>query len=108
MSEMKDVLKKLNSFRDERNWSQFHTAENLAKSISIEASELLENYQWGNDHADINNVKEEVADIFSYLLMFCDTLDIDLVEESMKKIKKNEEKYPINKAYGNSKKYNKL
>jgi NTP pyrophosphatase (non-canonical NTP hydrolase) len=108
MKEMNEVLKQLKKFRDDRNWHQFHTSENLAKSIVIEATELLENYQWGNDHADLENVKEEVADIFGYLLLFCDGLNIDLLEESKKKIVKNNLKYPIDKAYGNSKKYNKL
>ena len=80
MNEMKELLDKLRKFRDDRNWKQFHTPENLAKSICIEATELLENYQWGEQHADMNNVKEEVSDIFGYLLLLCDTLDIDLIE----------------------------
>ena len=108
MKDINELLKRLTTFRDERNWKQFHTPENLAKRIAIEATELLENYQWGNDHADLDNVKEEVSDIFGYLLLLCDTLNIDLIEESKKKIVKNEEKYPISKAYGVSKKYNKL
>ena len=108
MDKMNEVLELLKKFRRDRNWEQFHTPENLAKSITIEATELLENYQWGNDHADMDNVKEEVADIFSYLLLFCDGLDIDLLEETKKKISKNIVKYPVDKAYGSSKKYNKL
>ena len=108
MKEIHEIIEKLRTFRDERNWKQFHTPENLAKSISIEASELLENYQWGSQNADIENVKEEVADIFGYLLLLCDTLKIDLINETTKKIIKNELKYPKEKAFGNSKKYNKL
>lgn len=108
MKEMKELLEKLIKFRDDRNWKQFHTPENLAKSISIEANELLENYQWGSENADIENVKEEVADIFGYLLLFCRELNIDLIEVSNKKIVINDKKYPVKKAYGNSKKYNKL
>ena len=108
MKEINDILTKLIKFRDERNWKQFHTPENLAKSISIEANELLENYQWGNENADINNIKEEVADIFSYLLMLCEELDIDLLGVTNKKISSNEKKYPVDKAYGKSDKYNKL
>lgn len=108
MNEIEELLKKYRKFRDDRNWEQFHTSENLAKSISIEASELLENYQWGPDHADLENIKEEVADIYGYLLMFCDSLNIDLIKEAHKKIEKNKIKYPIGKAYGKSKKYNKL
>jgi NTP pyrophosphatase (non-canonical NTP hydrolase) len=105
---MKELLNKFKKFSDDRNWDQFLSSLNLAKSISIEASELLENYQWGSDHGDISNIKEEVADIFGYLLLFCDKLDINLIEESYKKIIKNGKKYPIEKAYGNSKKYTKL
>ncbi|MDY0138134.1 MAG: nucleotide pyrophosphohydrolase [Candidatus Izemoplasmatales bacterium] len=108
MNDLKQILDRLIKFRDERNWKQFHTPENLAKSISIEANELLENYQWGSEHADIDNIKEEVADIFGYVLLLCEELNIDLVKETNKKIDKNIEKYPVEKAYGNSKKYNKL
>ena len=108
MNEMNEVLELLKKFRNDRNWEQFHTSENLAKSIVLEATELLENYQWGNDFADMDNVKEEVADIFGYLLLFCDGLGIDIIKESKKKIEKNTEKYPIDKSYGSSKKYNKL
>lgn len=108
MKEIDDLIKQHIKFRDERNWKQFHTPENLSKSIVIEANELLENYQWGNDHADLDNVKEEVADIFGYLLMLCNELDIDLIEVSKSKIEKNKLKYPVNKAYGKSTKYNKL
>lgn len=106
--DLEKILKKLIDFRDERDWKQFHTPGNLAKSISIEANELLENYQWGDQNADIDNIKEEVADIFGYLLLFCNELDIDIIKETMNKIKKNGEKYPKEKAYGNSKKYTHL
>ena len=108
MDEINKLIEKLIQFRDDRNWKQFHTPENLSKSISIEANELLENYQWGSENADIENIKEEVADVFSYLLLLCDNLDINLIDVTNKKIKKNKEKYPIDKAYGNSNKYNKF
>ena len=108
MSEIKSVLAELIKFRDERSWGQFHTPENLTKSIIIEASELLENFQWGPNIDDLSNIKDEVADVFSYLLLLCDRLDIDIIEETKRKIKVNCEKYPIEKAYGVSKKYNKL
>jgi len=108
MKEINDILEKLIKFRDSRNWKQFHTPENLAKSISIEANELLENYQWGSEHADIENIKEEVADIFGYILLLCKELDIDLLDVTNKKIEINNKKYPVDKAYGTSKKYNKL
>jgi NTP pyrophosphatase (non-canonical NTP hydrolase) len=106
--ELKEILEKLIKFRDDRNWQQFHTPENLAKSISIEASELLENFQWGDQNADIDNIKEELADIFGYVLLLCKELDIDLIDVTNKKIIKNEKKYPIDKSYGKSEKYNKL
>ena len=108
MKEINDILEKLIKFRDDRNWKQFHTPDNLAKSISIEANELLENFQWGNQNADISNIKEEVADIFGYILLLCNELDIDLLKVTSDKIEINNKKYPIKKAYGNSKKYNKL
>jgi NTP pyrophosphatase (non-canonical NTP hydrolase) len=108
MNEVKEILQKLIQFRDDRNWKQFHTPENLAKSLSIEANELLENYQWGDEHADINNIKEEVADIFGYLLLFCEKMKIDLFEATNSKIDKNKKKYPKDKAFCTSKKYTKL
>lgn len=108
MKEIDDIIKKLIKFRDNRDWKQFHTPENLAKSISIEASELLENYQWGSENANIDNIKEEVADIFGYLLLLCKELDIDLIEVTNNKIELNNKKYPVEKAFGTSKKYDKL
>ena len=108
MKEINELLEKLTKFRDDRNWKQFHTPENLAKSIAIEASELLENFQWGSENADIENIKEEVADVFGYLLLLCQELDIDILEATNNKIKLNNEKYPVRKSFGNSKKYNKL
>ena len=108
MKEINEIVAKLIEFRDDRDWKQFHTPDNLAKSISIEANELLENFQWGSQNADINNIKEEVADIFGYLLLLCKELDIDLIGATNNKIKLNNEKYPVEKSFGNSKKYNKL
>ena len=105
---MKEVIKKLIEFRDERNWKQFHTPENLAKSVVLEAAELLENYQWQNKDVDIENVKEEIADIVAYCLLLCEHYNFDLKEIILEKIKKNEEKYPVNKSYGKSNKYDKL
>lgn len=105
---MKDIIEKLVKFRDERNWKQFHSPDNLAKSIVIEAAELLENYQWQSKETDLNNVKEEIADIMAYCLLLCDHYQIDYKEILLDKIKKNEEKYPVEKAYGKSDKYTKL
>ncbi len=105
---MQDIIEKLKQFRDERDWNQFHTPENLAKSVVLESAELLENFQWGSQNADKENIKEELADIVGYALLMCDHYGFDLKEILNEKIKKNNAKYPVNKAYGTSKKYNKL
>ncbi len=104
---MKELIKEILEFRDERDWKKFHTPENLSKSITIEASELLENFQWGNDYVDIENVKEELADIFIYGLLLGEHYNFNFEEIIREKLKKNKEKYPISKAKGNAKKYNK-
>ena len=108
MKEINEIIKRLNEFREARNWKQFHTPDNLAKSISIEASELLENYQWGSQNANIDNIKDEVADVFIYLLLLCDEFGIDIIDATNKKIDINEKKYPVEKSFGNSKKYNQM
>ena len=104
---MKNLIKEILKFRDDRNWKQFHTPDSLAKSISIEAAELLENFQWGVDY-DINNVKEELADVLIYCISMAESLDLDIEEIIKAKIIKNGIKYPIDKSNGSSKKYNKL
>lgn len=104
MNKAKD---KIVEFAKERNWEQFHTPENIAKSISIEAGELLECFQWNNDF-DKNEVVDELADIVNYCILLSAKLDVDLEEIVLDKIKKNEEKYPVDKSKGTSKKYNKL
>ena len=105
MQEIIDLLKK---FRDDRNWSQFHTPGNLSKSLLLEAAELLENYQWSDDNEDIENVKDEIADVVAYALLLCDYYGFDLKTILKAKIKKNTKKYPVSKAYGNAKKYTDL
>ena len=106
-----DKLEKLNQrikkFNDDRDWNQFHTPSNLAKSISIEANELLECYQW-NDNADINDVKEELADVMNYCFQMAQILNVDIIDIINEKMDKTEKKYPIEKAKGKSTKYNKL
>lgn len=95
---MKDLTEKINDFRDERNWRQFHNPKDLALSLSLEASELLENFQWvsAEEGAEKNreNIKDELADVFIYGLMMADDLDIDMNEAILNKLKKNAEKYP--------------
>ncbi len=101
---MDELIQKILLFRDDRNWKQFHTPENLAKSISIEAAELLENFQWDNDF-NRQHVLEELADVMIYSILMADTLDADVVKIMEDKLKKNSLKYPIEKSQGNSKKY---
>lgn len=103
----KKLINKLLKFRDDRDWKQFHTPENLAKSISIESAELLELFQW-TSNANIEELKEEIADIYIYLLLLATNLNIDLNEIADRKIDKNNEKYPITKSKGNSNKYTKF
>jgi dCTP diphosphatase len=91
---MDDLIKEILQFRDERDWKQFHTPDNLAKSIVIEASELLENFQWGIDWADRTNVGEELADVMIYALMMCDRYGFDVKTIIRDKIAKNGIKYP--------------
>jgi NTP pyrophosphatase (non-canonical NTP hydrolase) len=104
----KDLIEKILKFRDERNWKQFHTPENLAKSISIESAELLENFQWDNKSYDLANLKEEIADIFIYLILLSDCLNLDIEKIAGEKIEVNSKKYPLNLSKNNSKKYSKL
>ena len=104
---MKELIDKIIYLRDERDWKQFHTPENLAKSISIEASELLEHFQWNNEF-DKEGVNEELADVMIYCIQMADVLNVDIKEIMEKKLIKNGEKYPVDKAKGKSIKYNKL
>ncbi len=105
---MEDIIKALKQFRDERNWSQFHSPDNIAKSIVLESAELLENYQWESVEPDIDNVKDELADIVGYCLLLCDHYGFDLKTILKEKMEKNKKKYPVDKAYGKADKYHKL
>ncbi len=107
MERLEELLKKIDKFNKDRDWDQFHSPVNLAKSISIEANELLECYQW-NDNANIEDVKEELADVLNYCLQMSLKLNLDPIEIINKKMDKNEKKYPVDKAKGKSDKYNKL
>jgi NTP pyrophosphatase (non-canonical NTP hydrolase) len=104
---MKEIIERVIKFRDERDWMQFHTPENLAKAINIEAAELLENFLWNNDF-DKEKVCEELADVMVYCINMADVLDVDIKDIINKKLDKNEKKYPVEKAKGNSKKYTEL
>lgn len=104
---MTKIMEELRLFNEERDWDQFHTPENLAKSISIEAGELLECFQWNNDY-DKTELCEELADVLSYCYMLADKLNVDVEEIVLDKLEKTKKKYPVEKAKGVSTKYNKL
>jgi NTP pyrophosphatase (non-canonical NTP hydrolase) len=103
----KDILEALRQFVAERNWKQFHTPENLAKSISIESAELLELFQWA-EHSDIQNIKDELADVLTYCILLADNYGLDVEEIVLEKLEKTKAKYPIDKSYGSSEKYDRL
>lgn len=107
MERLEEFQKHLRKFNEERDWDQFHTPENLAKSISIEAAELLECFQWDNCY-DLDEVKEELADIMNYCLVMAQELDLDVIDILEAKLQKNIEKYPVEKSRGKSTKYDKL
>lgn len=106
---MDDLIDKVNQFRDERDWRQFHNEKDLAISISLEASELLEIFQWRSSQEAIDqklpHIKEELADVLIYALMFADNLDLDIEAIVTDKLAKNAQKYPISKSKGSRKKY---
>lgn len=104
-----DYLKKeIDKFVKERDWEKFHTPENLAKSISIEANELLECFQWDNEKFDLKAVKEELADVLNYCIQMASVLNLDISQIVLDKMELNKKKYPISKAKGNATKYNKF
>ena len=104
---MDETKKRIRKFRDDREWSQFHTPANLAKAISIEAGELLENFLWDNNY-DKKEVCEELADVIIYCLHMADSLEVDIEDIINRKMDKNEKKYPVEKSKGTSKKYTEL
>jgi len=108
MDNLSKLNKRIKKFNKDRDWDQFHSPANLAKSISIESNELLECFQWDEKHFDKNEVKEELADVFNYCLQLADVLKVDIIDITNKKIDVSEKKYPVSKAKGKSTKYNKL
>jgi len=109
MKEIEEITKALVQFRNERDWEQFHNAKDLALALSIESAELLELYLWKDaKDADVNKVKEELADVFAYAFLLAEKYEIDVKKIILEKILKNGEKYPINKSKGNAKKYTEL
>ena len=104
---MEEVKAAVVKFTKDRDWDQFHSPANLAKSIAIESGELLECFQW-NDNYDKKEVCNELADVANYVILLADKLDISLDDIIMKKLEENAKKYPIDKSKGNSKKYTEL
>ncbi len=103
-----NTLDRIRKFTEDRDWEQYHTPSNLAKSISIEANELLECFQWSDTDYDLEHVKEELADVLVYCRNMLDALGLDEDVIVMSKMEKNERKYPVEKAKGKSTKYDQL
>jgi len=109
MAELDDIRKAIVQFTQERDWDQFHNGKDLALALSIEAAELNEAFLW-KDAKDVNvdKVKEELADILNYAILIADKYNLNIRQIVMDKLKRNAEKYPVEKAYGSAKKYNEL
>lgn len=101
---MQEIFDEIIRFQKERDWKKFHTPENLAKSISIEAAELLEHFQWGKEYY-VDEVADELADVLIYSFYLVDALDLDVNEIIFNKMEKNAMKYPVDKSKGNALKY---
>jgi len=109
MKENKVIIEALLKFRNERDWEQFHNPKDLALAISIESAELLELFLWKkSEEVNIDKVKEELADIFSFAFLLAEKYDLDVKEIVLDKIKTNGEKYPIAKSKGTATKYTEL
>ena len=103
-----ETIDRIRQFTEERDWDQFHSPENLAKSIVIEAAELLECFQWDDTDYDRNDVIEELADVMNYCIQMSQVLGVDMIDIINEKMDKNEKKYPVDKARGVSAKYDEL
>lgn len=103
-----DTINRIRKFSEDRDWDQFHSPANLAKSIVIEAAELLECFQWNDEGYNMQHVKEELADVLIYSQNLLDKLGLDADEIVNMKMNQNEAKYPVEKAKGNSAKYDQL
>lgn len=105
----KNLVTEIMAFRDERNWAQFHNPKDLAISLSLEAAELLENFQWSSSEEAVATkreaIQDELADILLYCVMFSETLGIDIETAVRGKLEKNRAKYPVEKAFGKKLKY---
>jgi NTP pyrophosphatase (non-canonical NTP hydrolase) len=109
MKDAADITNALLQFRNERDWEQFHNPKDLALAINVEAGELLELFLWKDaKDANIEKVKEELADVFAFAFLLAEKYNLDVKEIVLEKIKKNAEKYPVDKAKGKATKYNEL
>ncbi len=108
-SDLEEIALKIKKFRDERDWKQFHDSKNLAISLTVEASELLETFLWKNhDDVDTESVKNELADVFYNAILIADNFGFNIKEIVLEKLSSNELKYPIDKSKGSNKKYDRL
>ncbi len=103
-----ETIERIRKFSDDRDWDQFHSPANLAKSLVIESAELLECFQWNDTEFDIQHVKEELADVIVYSQNLLDKLNLDVDEIVNMKMEQNEKKYPVEKTKGSSSKYDEL
>lgn len=109
MSDINEIIELIKQFRDDRDWEQFHDAKNIAICLNIESAELLENFLWKkSEDANIEKVKNELADVFYSAFLLADKYGFDVKEIILSKIKSNELNYPIEKSKGSNKKYNEL
>lgn len=108
MERLDETLLRIKKFNEDRDWDQFHTPSNLAKSIAIEASELLECFQWSDTDFEMEDVLEELADVTNYCMQMSQVLGVNLIDIVNKKMDVTEKKYPVEKAKGVSTKYDKL
>lgn len=108
MANYNETCDRIKKFVDDRDWNKYHTPVNLAKSISIEANELLECFQWDNDNYNLQDVLDELADVANYCIQLSQVLGVDLLEVINNKLTKTELKYPVDKCKGKSTKYDKL
>lgn len=109
MNDIQQIIDELIKFRNERDWEQFHNPKDLALAINVEAGELLEIFLWKKpEDANLENVKEELADVFAFAFLLAEKYNLDVKQIILDKIKKNGEKYPVEKARGTAKKYDEL
>lgn len=107
MNDIETIQTEIRKFNQERDWDQFHNGKDLAIAISIEAGELLEAFLWKSpENAKVDTVREELADVLNYAFQMADRFGLDIKEIMLEKIRKNAEKYPVDKAKGSAKKYN--